>query len=316
MNDTSTELLIRDDISRPFTPERFNMRRRPLEIGQVPIESIGQLPSCLDMLIKLPGGEIVLPPPYDVDPGLAAFLAQAIAKEDDILPGWRARYHLYLTYDRRQVEAGRSHRNEGWHFDGMQGNRYSEKFEVCHQYVLSTHLPTEYTDHPTDATGLDENRHNWFLALGRQVPTDVEPIKATPGTITLMSAYQLHRSPVATPEEAGWRTFIRLDVSLKQQDRIGNSINPKLPAPWAFVERNLPDGLGVPVCDSSWSGAEKFSSGQAAPEVAHFATGRDLHRAFAHDGEPSTVALNPPQEPPHETPSYDEALGLKTKNSQ
>lgn len=261
--------LAREDVSLPFSPERFRMRRRPTDVGYVDIDAIGEHPCCLDMLVKLPGGDVVLPEPYASDPGIASFLAQALSAEDDLLPGWREHYHLYLTYDRRQVEPGRSHRNGGWHFDGMQGARFPIKIPVCHQYVVSTHLPTEYTDVPTDAMGLDENRHNWFLALGAQVPEDFDPIKAVPGQINLMTAYQLHRSPVAEPHEAGWRTFIRLDVSLKQQDRMGNSLNPRLPAPWEFVERRLPDGLEEPVRDSNWTGASKFGD----PRRAGFATG-------------------------------------------
>lgn len=249
--------MAREDIAGAFDPARFAIRRLPVHVGRM-AETPGVMPSCLDMLIKLPGEAVVLPPPYVDDLALREFLDKAFACEDDLLPGWRDRYHAYLTFDRRHVAAGKTHRNAGWHFDGMQGGRFPVKLPVCHQYVLSTHLPTEFSDHPTDAVWLDEMRHNWFQALGDQVPCDAPTVRAEPAEILLMTAYQLHRSPVAGPAEAGWRTFVRLDISLKQQDRLGNSRNPLLPTPWSFVPRDLPAGLSNPIRDSSWEGSSQF----------------------------------------------------------
>lgn len=253
-------LLLIQDIESVFDPSRFNLRRLPANVGAIDPNKIGTLPSSLDMLIKLPEGKVILPEPYLNDEGVCDFIEQSLRFEDIILPGWRDHYYAYLTIDRRKVEQGRSHRNEGWHFDGMQGGRFPDKMKVCHQYVMSTSLPTEYTSFPTDASNLDEMHHNWFKELGGQVPDDEPTYRSEAGNISLMSAYQLHRSPIARPEDAGWRTFIRLDISLKQQDRLGNTLNPDLPAPWGFVPRNLPNDLSGPIQDSSWSGSVKFTS--------------------------------------------------------
>ncbi|MEP3667009.1 MAG: hypothetical protein ABJN42_09790 [Roseibium sp.] len=250
--------LLKEDVSRPFSSERFNMRRLPVLVGRVPIESIGNHPSSLDMLIKLPGGPLCLPEPYASCDGVGRFLVACLAREDALLPGWRKTHHLYLTFDRREVQPGGTHRNEGWHFDGMQGARYPDKLNACHQYVLSTHLPTEYASHPVDASGLDDLRHDWFRELGSQIPEATPVFRPAPGEICLMSAYQMHRSPLAGPQDGGWRTFIRLDVSLKEQDRAGNTLNPDLPAPWEFVPRSLPEGLQTPVRDAGWERGEKF----------------------------------------------------------
>jgi hypothetical protein len=217
------------------------------------------------MLVMLPGGELVLPPEYASVPAIASFLSASIAYEDRLLPDWRIDRHLYLTVDRRQVRAGDTHRNAGWHFDGMQGARYPDKLPACHQYLATTALPTEFSDAPVDATCLDENRHNWFETLGDQVPADLAPWTADPLEIVCMSAYQLHRSPIASRDE--WRTFLRLDVSCKQQDRLGNTLNPSLPAPFAYVPRSLPEGLSRPVRDSSWEGARRFDAGIGRHDV-------------------------------------------------
>ncbi|EPX76751.1 hypothetical protein [Salipiger mucosus] len=248
------------DITLPFSGDRFAHRRRPLPVGRLETSEIGTLPCCLDMLVKLPGEGVVLPDSYADNPAIDAFLKSALAFEDGMLPSWREECYLYLTIDQREVVPGRSHRNGGWHFDGMQGARYAKKLPGCHQYVMSSNLCTEFTDAPTDANGLDENRHNWFECLGEQIPDDTQVITPAPFEIVFMSAYQMHRSPVATEKTAGWRTFVRLDVSHKKQDRIGNTVNPDLPAPWEFVERNLPSGLGRPRTSTHWSGASRLSS--------------------------------------------------------
>jgi hypothetical protein len=214
------------------------------------------MPSCLDMLIMMPGGPLVLPQPYVSDAAIGEVVDMAMAFEDRLLPGWRDTRFLYLTVDRRFVEPGRTHRNGGWHFDGMQGARFVRKLPACHQYVVSDGLTTEFTDCRTDASGLDDLRHDFFSALGAQVPFDLPTFRPRPLEVVCMSAYQLHRSPVAS--EPIWRTFVRLDVSCKMQDRIGNTVNPSLPAPWEFVPRPLPEGLGTPIRDSSWAGARRF----------------------------------------------------------
>lgn len=247
-----------DDVRSVFSPERFNMARLPAHVGSLQYpEALENVPSCLDMLVMFPSGNVVLPDDYRDNPAIASFLASSIAYQDALLPGWRSNRYLYLTVDRRQVRAGWTHRNAGWHFDGMQGARYQKKLPACHQYLATTALPTEFSDHPVDADGLDENLHNWFERLGDQVPDEHAAWTADPLEIVCMSGYQLHRSPTATTDL--WRTFLRLDVSCKQQDRFGNTINPALPAPFQYVVRDLPNGLARPICDSSWEGATRLN---------------------------------------------------------
>lgn len=249
---------MRDDVSRPFAAEMFDRFRLPVPIASIDMGEVGALPSCLDMLVKLPGGDLTLPEPYASDPGLARIFAEMASAEDGILPAWRETRHVYLTFDRRPVEAGRTHRNAGWHFDGMQGARYPEKLPACHQYVVSSANPTEFIAAPVDATDLDEARDNWFEIVGaRAAASGGEIFRPAPGEMMLMSAYQIHRSPPA--ETACLRTFVRIDISCKRQDRLGNTANPDLPAPWAFVPRTLPEGLRADVSDSGWSGAARFA---------------------------------------------------------
>lgn len=252
---------LRQDATGTFDPGRFSMARRPLGIGSLPTGSLaGGHPCCLDMLVRLPDGEMTLPEPYRSHAGIQAFVQMCCEFEDDLVPRWRDTHYAYLTVDHRIVRSGRPHRSGGWHFDGMQGARYPVKIQACHQYVVSDRLPTEFTDAVTDASDLGELEHNWFEELGSQVNEAANVFAPHPLEIVAMSAYQLHRSRIAKPEEEGWRTFLRLDFSLKQQDRLGNTINPDLPAPFEYVPRDLPEGIRRPVSDSGWESAVRFTA--------------------------------------------------------
>lgn len=252
--------ILAQDVRMPFQAGRFAIPRRPVPVATMEPGILGHgLPSCLDMLVMVPGGAVTLPEPYRSDAGVSAFMEECLRFEDGLLPGWRGTHYAYLTVDCREVKAGRTHRNAGWHFDGMQGTRYPTKLDACHQYVVSDRMPTEFTDAATDAAGLDEDAHNWFVELGRQVPEDAPILRPAPGEIVAMSAYQLHRSPVAGPGDGGWRAFLRLDFSLKMQDRKGNSINPDLPAPFPYVDRPMPGHLALPVSDAGWERGMAFA---------------------------------------------------------
>jgi hypothetical protein len=253
--------LLAEDVSSPFDGSRFAIGRRPVRVGTIDLDALdAETDSCLDMLVKLPGGDVRLPEAFRTKAVFSLFTLAAEMEKKLPGPGWCDHY-LYLTVDQREVLPGRSHRNAGWHFDGMQGSRYFEKLTACRQYVVSSANPTEYATLPTNADGLTEDGHNWFVELGAQIDESIPGavVKGAPGEVMLMSAYQLHRSPVSMAEHPYRRTFFRLDVSMKQQDRLGNSLNPDLPAPFEFQPRGLPEGLRYEISDSGWEGGRKFS---------------------------------------------------------
>jgi hypothetical protein len=251
MNDVKmgkNEQIFLDDISNIFNPERFDIERRPLHVGNLE-NRFTQLPSCLDMLIKYPGQGIVLPEPWSEDKAVADFISKSVEHETRFLPGWHETHYLYLTVDQRHVPANKTHRNAGWHFDGMQGTRYPRKLQACHAYICSDNLGTEFSTHAIEAMSLDERTDNWFDKLGEKSIVD-KTVTMAPGEILAMSAYQMHRSPVA--QQDTFRTFLRMDVTVKQFDRIGNTINPDLPPAWEMVERPIPEGLGGEIEDAGW----------------------------------------------------------------
>ena len=228
-----------------WDPAGYRMEHRPLVLAErVPCPAITGAFGWLDMLIKIPFGEARLP--SGMPPGIRSLVENCLFADSDT----DARY-AYLTIDRRIVAPGRTHRNAGWHFDGMQGARYSTKLPACRQYVVTWEgAPTEFCSGPFDLVRLNEREHNWFTALLTQPVGEV--FTYAPGTVIAMTAYQTHRSPVATAR--GWRTFFRLDLSYKRQDRLGNTMNPALPAPWTLVPRTLPAHLITPINDTGWSG--------------------------------------------------------------
>lgn len=246
--------ILMNDTKGVFDVSRFLIGRSPASVSYVPQPN--HLPSCLDMLIKLPGGEVTIPEPYASDPCISAAVEKALAFDESIAPGQMDKRHLYLTVDQRSVEAGKTHRNAGWHFDGMQGTRFATKLPACRQYVVSDRLATEFYSKPLDPTGLDEAVDDFFLAFEDQIPEGSACFTPSPLEMVCMSAYQVHRSPIC--EEPCLRTFIRLDVSAKEQDREGNTPNPLLPAPWSYVPRPSPVRPDYEIHDSGWEGARTF----------------------------------------------------------
>lgn len=259
MSHSSLQSLILDDITSTFEPARFGLERVPAHVGNLSVSFGANIPCCLDMLIKLPAGDVMVPEPYKADPAITSYLEQAFSFEDVLLPTWRETHYAYLTVDQRPITVGKSHRNAGWHFDGMQGKRYPVKMPVCHQYVVSNHLPTEFTSKATDATRLDYARDNWFDALGSQIPEGEPVFQPGINEIMLMSAYQIHRSPVAKIGDEGVRTFLRMDITMKKFDRIGNSINPLMDCPFELFDRPMPFEDFV-VRDTGWSSSKIFGA--------------------------------------------------------
>lgn len=221
---------IKEDVSTPFSKSRFALRREPVCVERMNV--ITGLPRCLDMPVKLVNTGLHMGRDYE---RLTDVVMAAIAMEDAILPSWRDTHNVYITYDCREVFAGRTHRRGGWHIDGMQGERYPEKLPVCHQYIMSDGCPTEYARGPFTAP--DSYDVNWFEELGAQVDED-DVMTGEVNSLMLMSAYQLHRSPVI--REYGVRTLIRVEFSMKRFDRAGNTVNAELPYDWDCVPRDIP----------------------------------------------------------------------------
>ena len=148
--------------------------------------------------------------------------------------------YTYLTVNQGVVWKGKSQRNPGAHFDGMQGNRYPYKSPVCHQYLVASAAPTIYWPGPFDFSQLDPNKHNFFLECDRQKVNQI-CTTAEPNTLYLQTAYDVHESPIV--KKTTFRTFIRVEFSMKKFNRIGNTENPDLPTGWTYEDQPIPAHL-------------------------------------------------------------------------
>ena len=160
-----------------------------------------------------------------------------VAMEHD--PSFRDAY-VYLTTDQRFVDAGRTHRLGGFHVDGLCGLRHSTRFPVCYAAIVADRAPTVFAVQPFTVSHLDVGRDNIFQVMDAQVD-EAQCHTAEEHVAVLMNAHCVHASPVI--QESGLRTFIRVEVSHKRFDRIGNTPHPLLSADWQWVPRPFPSGL-------------------------------------------------------------------------
>ena len=106
--------------------------------------------------------------------------------------------------------------------------------------MISSCNPTVYYPHGFNFDVLDDNKHNFFLECDRQKQLDKAFI-AKPNCLYLQTAYCVHESPAA--KEDCFRSFVRVEFSLKQFNRIGNSENPNLKTGWNYEAQPIPEHL-------------------------------------------------------------------------
>ena len=226
------ELLI-EDIRKVWDPARFSLPRQPVVVAEISPEILlAPTEEVLDMPIKLP----YLPFKIPFDNGVQEIIDICTAFEQSINPDWE-NYHCYLTINQGLVQPRLTQRNPGAHFDGMQGTRYPLKFRACHQYLVSSNLPTTYYVQSFNIADLKTDKHNWFKTFERQKDprTAYQP---KPFELTLQTAYCVHESTPAVI--ASPRTFVRIEFSLKQFNRIGNTRNPILDTGWNYEPQPIP----------------------------------------------------------------------------
>lgn len=233
--------VLKEDIQNIWNPQRFGILRAPHVVGRVQDAARfgSKKRSVLDMPIKIPGSDVRLPKDLQ-GVGLEEVIDQCVAFEKTINAGYDA-YYLYLTVHQSDVKASTTQRRAGAHIDGMQGERYPEKFEVCHSYLVSDAIPTRFfvQEFPTD---LCELTQNWFYEFDR-VKNPNCAVMSKNLEINLMTAYNVHESTEATEDVR--RTFIRLEFSKKQFNRLGNTPNERFDLDWTFEERGIPKHLQV-----------------------------------------------------------------------
>lgn len=237
--------VLKEDIKNVWNPERFGVIRSRVSVGNLEnIEDFNNyFRSVLDMPIKLPYSEIRLPNDLERS-SIFEMIEKCVEFEKSINDTFDA-YYMYLTVHHCKVEKGSSQRRLGAHIDGMQGDKYKEKLPVCHSYLVSNIIPTCFFNHEFP-TNLCENSLNWFHEFNK-VKDYTKSSLSSPYEINLMTAYNVHESTVT--EEEGIRTFVRLEFSLKEFNRIGNTINDKFNLDWVYEEIGIPEHLKIDLFD-------------------------------------------------------------------
>lgn len=229
-----------EDITSIWDTKRFEIVREPIIVEEYYSSTFPKLNNCLDMPIKLSNHEtILLPYEYSKSEMLIELIHDALNFEKKINPFWKD-YNMYLTFHNKNVLVGETQRNAGWHIDGLQGIMYPEKLKACHSYLFSDILPTEFAIQPFDVSNLSYKKHNWFNELGKQV-LDENIREYGINKLVAMSAYQVHQSKV-TDKNLN-KNFIRIEFSLKEFNRLGNTINPLINTGWNYINREIPSHL-------------------------------------------------------------------------
>ena len=226
------------EILGKWNPKNFGKENIPEIVGEIDNKKIFSNPgkvSVLDMLVKLPNGDIKIP---FKDKSINEIVDRVIKHEKEINPNWE-NYYMYLTLHQSFVKKGDSQRRGGAHFDGMQGSNYKDKLPICHSYIISDEVPTVFHTNPFDTSDLTD-KDNWFKKLSKQVDDDYN-YNIKPYTIYFMTAYHLH-SAMPTDKDT-FRTFVRIEFSLKKFDREDNTRNPLINVKWNWKNRDIPKGL-------------------------------------------------------------------------
>lgn len=230
------------DIQTPFDVRRFAYSRAPIEGFAFAPGKPGRVWSSRNhWMIKSQGSEQIILD--DLEPDVRRFCQKALQHMEASRLPLKGRY-LYLTVDDRIVPSGRSQRQSGWHFYGMQGSEVPTPNPGCFQYLWCDHTPMQISTQSFKTKGLDRHSVNLFDSLANQI--DDNHVRQTrPGIAYLMSPYQLHRG-TAVDQECR-RKIIRLSASHQPITSVKMTINPHADYdyPVHTTSGDIPGGLKV-----------------------------------------------------------------------
>ena len=279
------------DITTIWKPEMFLQERLPITISHINIPKLKQLwkvaindffipqddlrkqlnmyefgtiQGVLNMPIKMPNSDIIIPPELQLINKLIIMITsfelaiKSLILENNLLlfQSLKMRYSditpenfisagnklfddywMYLTIDSGEIEPGKTQRNSGVHIDGIQGSRYKKKFLNDHCFIIADSIPTKFFnfkfDVPKDEFGNPDYDINWYEKSKGSLRDDMTTLSKKHDHKTydegiFMSGLQLHEADMNTKPYPIKRTFFRLEFVQKAYDRIGDTINPIL----------------------------------------------------------------------------------------
>lgn len=230
------------DIDTYWDQSKFLEPRSPFCIGHVENREQYDLPAvarCLHLPVKFPQLEIRVPNEYRQ---FEEVIQKIFNFERAFNPSYED-YYAYLTVDQRFVPRGESQRLPGAHVDGIPrdvGNPSAQKIDHC--YVVTNNLPTRFFVHPFPIAHYDPKEINLFAAM-RYFADESQAVDTRPYEINLMNAYSVHSAALGNAHV--YRTFLRIEFSVLQFDRIGNAVNPYFEYTWSYRPCPIPPSLSV-----------------------------------------------------------------------
>lgn len=224
-----------DRIDDLWDMERFKEIKDINPITKVELNS--WTPRVLDLPLKKPGDSLIILP-LELQ-ATSAFILKVLSFVAETHPEALDRSYIYLTTDNSTMAPLASQRNPGMHVDGFQGSRLKELLPVDHSYICWQGISPLFYPYSFNFDNLDISIHDVFREAKIQTKEQkYKPLMGKENTIYKMDAYQMH--------EAGWnpnlypvpRVFWRLSFSVREFDRLGNTLNPALELEWDMVLRD------------------------------------------------------------------------------
>lgn len=220
---------------------KFNLGSPPLIIDEIGYpEHLIVNTRVLDLPVKTPSGSsLVIPEEVAFASG---FCQRVIDHVYSTLPSQFEQTYAYLTVDEGLIPPHRTQRHGGLHVDGFQGGRIGDALPTDFSFIawFGQGAPTKFYPYGFDCDGLDRDKDN-FSAFWTQSAhmRSLRPLYAKPSTIYGMDAYTIHESGINSSNQDIYRLFFRLSFSVREFDRLGNTMNPFLPLGWKYASRNV-----------------------------------------------------------------------------
>lgn len=207
-----------------FDLERYQYPRPPIDLGhsRLSLEALGlETVNVLRMPIKYPDTEFRLP--VEIKP-FWTLIERVAEYEAGFNERW-AECFVHITVDRRRVKAETTHRYPGFHGDGVQGAKFSQKTytPIEHSYILTSAPPTEFCLQPFFFQHLNDGRHNIFHEMEVQM-RDSNIFGTLPWHLYLLDPYMVHRTPPIVEDVD--RIFVRITFAYSELMNPHNTNNP------------------------------------------------------------------------------------------
>jgi hypothetical protein len=210
----------------PFLLERYEYARPPIDLGhsRFDLEDNSEIINVLRMPIKFPKTNyrlpVVIQPFWKYIQRIADYEAGFNERVDECF--------VHITIDSGVVDKGTTHRYPGFHGDGVQGSKFSQKSytPIEHSYIYTSQPPTEFCIQPFFLSHLNDGRNNLFHEMEIQA-REQNVFGVIPYHIYLIDPYMVHRTP--TILESVKRIFVRITFAYSELMSPHNTTNPLFP---------------------------------------------------------------------------------------